>query len=276
MSFRTIDVTGRADVVPADQPMPMLDWVPISRLLIDDAYQRPLARSNWQAIEAIAAKFNWAFFAPVLVSPVENGLFALIDGQHRTHAAAMCGYKSVPAMISLMSQSLQAASFAAVNGVRVNVTVPQMFRAALAGGEAWAVRCDAVVSSAGCRLMPYNCSSANRKPREIYAIGMVRKLLADGHAEAVRAVLTGIATCAARDKVALYHDFVLGPLFAAVAMDPAFLRVDMAAFLNAHDPYKMIGAADRIRGNDPMGTAKTIRRDVIALLLKDFSRAVAA
>lgn len=276
MTYRAIDVSDRTARVPQDQPMPMLDWVPISRLLIDDAYQRPLARGNWLAIERIAEKFNWAFFAPVLVSPVENGLFALIDGQHRTHAAAICGYKTVPAMISLMPQALQAASFAAVNGVRVSVTVPQLYRAALAAGEGWAVRCDAVVADAGCRLMAYNCSAAARKPREVFSVGLVRRMITEGHAEAVRAVLSGLAGSAARDKVALYHEFVLAPLFAAVAMDANFLAVDMASFLNVHDPYRVIAKADRIKANDPVGTAKTIRRDVFVALLRDFGRRAAA
>lgn len=276
MTYRSVDVSKLAPLVAAEQPAPMLDWVPIARLLIDDDYQRPLAHSNWAAIQKIAANFQWAHFSPILVAPVENGLFAIIDGQHRVHAAAICGFLTVPAMVVLMPRAGQAAAFAAVNGMRVNVTLPQLYRAALAAGEGWAVRCDAVVASAGCRLMGYNVSAANRKQREIYAVGLVRKMVLGGQADAVRAVLTGLANCAARDKVALYHDFVLSPLFAAVAVDPWFARLDLAGFFDAHDPYRVISAADRIKAAGHASTPAVLRRDAFVALLRQHARAVPA
>ena len=39
-------------------------------------------------LRRIAEQFDWRLFAPVIVAPIEGGLFAVIDGQHRTHAAA--------------------------------------------------------------------------------------------------------------------------------------------------------------------------------------------
>ena len=276
MTYRSVDVSKIAPLVAAEQPAPMLDWVPIARLLIDDEYQRPLVGSNWAAIQKIAANFQWAHFSPILVAPVENGLFAVIDGQHRVHAAAICGFLTVPAMVVLMPRAGQAAAFAAVNGMRVNVTLPQLYRAALAAGEGWAVRCDDVVSQAGCRLMGYNVSAANRKPREIYAVGLVRKMILGGHADAVRAVLAGLANCATRDKVALYHDFLLDPLFAAVAADAAFSRVDLVGFLDVNDPYRVIDRADRIRAAGHASAAPVLRRDAFVALLRQHARAVAA
>jgi len=54
----------------ADQPAPMLDWIALDRMVIDDSYQRPLNRANWVVIHKIAADFRWSRFGPILVSPI--------------------------------------------------------------------------------------------------------------------------------------------------------------------------------------------------------------
>jgi hypothetical protein len=71
-----------------DRNPAMLQWLALDRLVIDDAYQRPLLPGTWKSIEKIAANFQWSRFSPVLVAPIAGGLFAVIDGQHRVHAAA--------------------------------------------------------------------------------------------------------------------------------------------------------------------------------------------
>lgn len=117
---------------------PMLQWLPISSLVVDDGYQRDLKAGNWKAIRRIAAAFSWSRFSPVFVAPVEGGLYAIIDGQHRTHAAALVGIDTVPCQIVQMDPREQAASFAAINGLVTKVTIWNIYKAALAAGEAWA------------------------------------------------------------------------------------------------------------------------------------------
>ena len=129
--IETID-NDRPHAVNPGAP-PMLDWIEIDKLVVDEDYQRELKKANWAAIRRIASCFRWSRFSPVFVAPVEGGKFAIIDGQHRTHAAAICGFKTVPCQIVQMSKDEQAASFAAVNGMVTKITSLQLFKAALTG-----------------------------------------------------------------------------------------------------------------------------------------------
>ena len=42
MTYRKIEVSKEAPQTPADQPAPMLEWVRIDRMVIDETYQRDL------------------------------------------------------------------------------------------------------------------------------------------------------------------------------------------------------------------------------------------
>lgn len=153
-------------------PAPMLQWIDIDLLVVDDSYQRPLERSNWNAIKRIARNFQWSRFSPVFVAPVEGGKFAIIDGQHRTHAAAAVGVEQVPCQVVTMNLKEQAAAFAAVNGTVTKVTIWQIYKAALTAGEEWATTASAIAEEGGCRLMTRNGSTVAKKPGEIYGIRM--------------------------------------------------------------------------------------------------------
>src|SRR5271155_3794699 len=83
---------------------PMLQWLKITDLVVDPAYQRPIIGKGRQNVDRIAREFSWSCFAPVVVSPVEGGKFAIIDGQHRTTSAAMLGFESVPCQIVIAAR----------------------------------------------------------------------------------------------------------------------------------------------------------------------------
>ena len=132
-AYRKIEfarVDRPADVAPGSAPQ--LAWLDIASLVVDESYQRDLKPQGWRAIRTIAAHFRWSMFSPVFVAPVEGGLYAIIDGQHRTHAAAICGFSQVPCQIVQMTRTEQAAAFAAVNGTVTQVSAGQIFKAALA------------------------------------------------------------------------------------------------------------------------------------------------
>jgi hypothetical protein len=166
----------RPDTIDAG-PAPMLQWIRIDRLVVDDNYQRELKQGNWKAIERIAKAFKWSRFSPVFVAPVEGGLFAIIDGQHRTHAAAIVGMAEVPCQVVQMTAEEQAASFAAVNGLVTRVTAWQVFKAALAAGEGWATSAASVASDGGCELMTSNVSSWTKKPGQIFGVNSFRRIV---------------------------------------------------------------------------------------------------
>ncbi|MCC0035455.1 MAG: ParB N-terminal domain-containing protein [Hoeflea sp.] len=175
--LRPISVTAPlADPVVRGE-RPHLGWVEIDKLRIDDRYQRPLARHNWEAIARIARSFDWSLFTVVDIAPAGGGLFAIIDGQHRVHAAALAGIDKVPVRIVAEPLAGQARAFMGINGNVTAITPFHVLRASLAAGEPWAVAADRAITRAGCRLMTRNGTAKEKKPGEVYATQWVRGLV---------------------------------------------------------------------------------------------------
>ncbi len=248
MTHRGIHLDGRSTVAPTPGPAPMLQWLAVDRLVIDDDYQRPLGRWNWLAIEKIASHFHWSRFSPVLVAPVAGGLFAVIDGQHRVHAAALCGMVEVPAMVVQVDLAAQATAFALVNSQTIKVTGFHIYKAALAAGEDWAVRSHAAVTGAGCVLMTYNSSSALKKPGEVYCLALIRKLVEAGQDRAITAGLAAIRAVPGLDRPVVYSDFMLRPWLTAVAEAHCPPVPVLTRALTAQSPFKVIERATATMG----------------------------
>lgn len=248
MTLRAISLSGLTPVAPADQAMPILQWVELETLVIDERYQRPIGPRNKAAIQKIASEFDWMQFAPVLVAPADGGRFAIIDGQHRSHAAALCGFTRVPAQIVMASAAQQASAFAGVNSKVTPITVHQVYRAALVAGEGWAMRCRDVVESAGCTLAETAPSSKDRKPRVIYQVGAIRKMVVDrGQSIPLGCVLSAISTYDTKGRVALYSDYIIRPIVEAIASDQTLMALDLGAFLARLDPFHILDRAKKAR-----------------------------
>lgn len=219
--MRAIEVSKYLQTESDPGPAPMLQWIDIGLLVVDDTYQRELKAGNWQAIHRIAKGFRWSRFSPVFVAPVEGGRYAIIDGQHRVHGARMAGIESVPCQVVHMTREEQAAAFAAVNGDVTKVTAWQVFKAALAAGETWATEAASAASEAGCELMTSNASSWTKRPKQIYAVTGFRKLLAAYKRADVIAALTAIAQAEGfADMPELWDGSVILPVLAACAQRP--------------------------------------------------------
>lgn len=243
VTHRGIHTDGRPTFTVEPGPVPMLQWLALDRLVIDEAYQRPLGRGNWKSIENIAANFQWSRFSPVLVAPIPGGLFAVIDGQHRTHAAALCGIAEIPAMVVQVGLEEQSRAFAWVNSQTVRVTLFHIYKAALAAGEDWAVRADAAVTAGGCRLMPYNKSASEKGAGEVFCIGLLKKLIEAGHDTAISAGLAAIRAVPALDRSVCYTDFILQPWIGAVALSGCRNHHALVTALQAQNPFKVIERA---------------------------------
>jgi hypothetical protein len=251
MSLRAIRVEG--EVVPRDAgPRPVLVWLPVRHLVIDEAYQRPLGNGNWRKIRAIAKAFDWARFSPVLVAPVDpaegDGLFAVIDGQHRAHAALLAGQAEVPALIVTADRAQQAAGFVAVNAQAMAVTSLIVYRAALAAGEAQALAMDACVAAAGGRLMTANASTRHKKAGEVYAVALIRDHVAAGRAGVVTAGLAALRQSRVGQDPVLWGNTFLAPWLGALAGQPdAARRDDLAGFLDSADWARVMTGAAKLR-----------------------------
>lgn len=158
---------------------PRLDFLPLSKLRIDDTYQRSIERKGLVTIVRICNEFDWNRFAPLIVAriPGKDELYAIIDGQHRATAALLCGFDLAPCAVVNATALEQPAIFAAVNGNVTPVTIFQLFKAARAAKEQWALDVDKVCTGAGIVPLVYPKARREIKPFETMAIGTIRKLI---------------------------------------------------------------------------------------------------
>lgn len=246
-------------------PAPILQWVKITELVVDDTYQRDLKFGNWKAIRRIAAEFKWSRFSPVFVAPVEGGKFAIIDGQHRTHTAAMVGMAEVPCQIVQMDLEEQAAAFAAVNGLVTKVTLWNIYKAALAAGVDWARSCHRTCDDAGCKLMTSNKTADTKEAGEIFAIALIRQHVEAGRSALVTLALKGIRKSVFGQDAAAYANEILKPVLDAVTQRPwlAAQNADLSEFFDSFDIWKALDQAQEIaRQKRRQGHIGTSRYDV--------------
>lgn len=261
MALRDIDLTGFAPATLRDQPAPILQWVPVDQIVVDTLYQRDLGVANRRAIQRIADSFDWMKFSPVLLAPTDGGRFAVIDGQHRVHAAALCAIATVPAQIVMATTAQQAAAFAGVNAEVIRITSHQVYRAALAAHEPWAERCHDVVDAAGCTLMTYNPSAKDRKPRAMYQVGTIRRMIVQlGMADDLKKVLGAIVAYDTTGRVPLYTDYVLRPMVEAIYGCAELAGMDVLAFMRSLDPFKVLNVADTLRAQGKKATNMQVMR----------------
>lgn len=160
--------------------MAHLGFVEIAKLVIDDIYQRPIDAHSRQHVLKIATHFDWSLFGALVVCPLGGEQFAIIDGQHRALAALICGIEKLPCIINFGDPRAQARAFAAINGQVKPVTLFNIYRAALAARETWALNACDVAATGGCTLMTVNRAVPERRAGEIYAIGFFKTLVQDG------------------------------------------------------------------------------------------------
>jgi ParB-like nuclease domain len=157
--------------------VPMLQWLKIEDLVVDPAYQRPIVGNGRRNVDRIAREFSWSCFAPVVVSPVEGGKFAIIDGQHRTTSAAILGIESVPCQIVIAALSEQAAAFKAINGTITPISQMALHAAALIANEPWAVQIAHVCACAQVELLRYPVPISKQGPAQTMAVGAMTQCL---------------------------------------------------------------------------------------------------
>lgn len=163
---------------PEPGPAPMLQWIRIADLVVDERYQRRLHDQGRRNVQRIAANFRWTHFAPVIVAPVEGGAFAIVDGQHRTTAAALCGIDSVPCQVIVASPETQAAAFAAINGNVTKISPMQLHHAAVAAGEPAAMLLAQACAIAEVELLRYPVPKNLQKAGQTMSVKSVQTCFA--------------------------------------------------------------------------------------------------
>lgn len=250
MNYRPIAIDD-LKVTPRNAgPRPELQWLPLDQLVIDNDFQRPLGRTNWISIHKIAEAFNWSKFTPVVVAPVGDGRFSIIDGQHRCHAAKLSGIPAVPCMIAQLTVPEQAAAFAAINGQVTAITSFNIYRAALVARAPWAIACDQVVADAGARLMKSKASHAAKKAGDIYTITLIRKHVDAGRGAMVTTALKAVWSAPSSGEARTWSYPILSAWFSVLQNNPRAQVRDLSSFMIANDPLDIERRVDKLRATD--------------------------
>ena len=172
--MRPISVEGfeKPECVAAGA-VPMLQWMKIADLVVDPAYQRPIRGKGRLNVDQIARSFSWSCFSPVVVSPVEGGKFAIIDGQHRTTAAAILGIECVPCQIVIAAPEEQAAAFKAINATTTPISQMALHAAALVANDPLAIQIAHVCACADVELLRYPVAVGKQRPGQTMAAGAI-------------------------------------------------------------------------------------------------------
>ncbi|TIX28839.1 ParB N-terminal domain-containing protein [Mesorhizobium sp.] len=171
---------------------PGLCWLPISSLRIDPAYQREIFEGGAKNVLKIAKGFDWALFGVVVCANIGQGLFAIVDGQHRVLAAALRAIEEVPCIIIEADPKKQAEAFAAINGAVTAIHPLSIFAAEIAGNKPDAIALRDACSKADVNILRYPVPSKNMKLGDTIAIRSLQECMrtygADHLSLALRAI----------------------------------------------------------------------------------------
>jgi len=178
--MRPISIADFAAVIPATDlgPASQQQWIEIEQLVVDPQYQREILGAGRRNIASIAGNFRWSHFAPVIVAPIEGGRYAIVDGQHRTTAAAIVGIKSVPCLVILADRAEQARAFKAVNAQTTRMHPTAMFRAAVTAGDPAALAAFEMAAAAEVVICTKPVSAQDMKARQTLAVRQLSNMAA--------------------------------------------------------------------------------------------------
>lgn len=225
MTFRSIDVSNmvrpeRTNAERGDRPD--FAMVPITKLRVDERYQRALTRQSVTHIRAIAAAFCWRHFGALNVSPVDD-FYAVTDGQHRAHAAALLGIAEVPCLVYAADLMAQASAFVAINGKVSKVLKIHVHRAAVAANDPEALLIERVCERAGVRVRGSAVPVAHMKPGDTLAIVTLQQRLKRHGADLLQLALECI-TRTANNFPGAVHSRAIDALCECVAAEHNWAR----------------------------------------------------
>lgn len=188
-------------IVALDMPQPSmalgeraeLCLLPLDRLVVDDRYQRAIGKQGRPNILRILAGFDWRKFTPVVVTPVGDGLYAIIDGQHRATAALMHpAIDMIPCMVVRVTPEEAAACFAAINGQVTTVTRGQIWKARVTSGDPAAAQIQRVLDAAEVRILAYKMPGTPYRKGDTLAVNTIEHCFRRHGPEILTLALQGV------------------------------------------------------------------------------------
>ncbi len=168
-------------------------------------------------------------FAPVVVSPIAGGAYAIVDGQHRTTAAATIGIDSVPCLIIQADRKQQAQAFRAINGQVTRMNRLMIYKSALAAGAPEALAVEAVARKAGVTIVTHCIAGKDLKPGHTMACGTIATCIAK-YGEALT-ILTLQAIRASEGERG-------GSLLSRIIFAVAIVLADQCGMADRQAPYR--------------------------------------
>jgi hypothetical protein len=172
------EVIQTPPAIPAtEQPRPVLKWISVPSLQIDERYQRDTmsARSR-SLVKRISGAFNWSKFQTLTVADNEDGTFNVIDGQHRAAALMELGVEEAPCLVvETVMLSDEAASFVGINKDRVRLNEMQLYHAGLVARDPDCLVMSEVCRDAGVTIPRTVVPLSNQKPGETMAVKSIGK-----------------------------------------------------------------------------------------------------
>jgi ParB-like nuclease domain len=245
-----------------DGPIPSLDWIAVNRLMIDKTYQRNVSRAGSANIARIAEYFEWSKFSPVIIAPIEGGMFSIIDGQHRATAALLRGIERVPCQMVHIDRSSQAEAFAAINGNTTRVTPQVVYYARLTGKDPTAEEMSRVLSAAGVTVARGSRTLRDMKAGETGAVGALFKFLKKFGSETLIAALQCVTETGSGNPGFL-RATVIEPLCIVLHRNPKWRDAGERLF-RAMDSFHFIEAWDAATKG-----RKTVPSVTVQMLLAD-------
>lgn len=173
---------------------PTLEWVAITRLNVDAAYQRATDGPNSRrVIVGMVKEWDWALCQPLVVSRRGDGSLYVLDGQHRKAGAEERGdIPHLPCVIvSDRDQSGEAATFVALNTRRQKLSQSDIFNGMLAAGDESAKATQVLLEQTGWRIRGHG-ATASYRPGDLGCAPMLARAV-EAYGEAVvRNALTAL------------------------------------------------------------------------------------
>lgn len=224
--------------------------LPIESLRVDATFQRAISAGSARNIERICREFDWAKFLPVIVvrdedpgMSTDEAVYSVVDGQHRTTAAATLGVTEVPCYVLECSREDAAAAFAAINGNVTAVSPVDIWFAELIANTPEAVTLNKVLEAADVRVTRKKDGHLPGETRAINVLKRARKIYGD-------AVLTTSLQC-----ITQTGNGNPGMISGAVVNGVAKAIVTKPELLN--DPSKLFDIFDQVDLTEILEAAKT-------------------
>lgn len=252
---------------------PVLTWIALDKLWVNDEYQRSISSEGRANIGRIIEKFSWARFTPLMVAACDDGRYAVIDGQHRFIAAqAHGGVPELPcAIVEAPAINDQARSFLAINNDRVRASFFQLHHAGVAAGEPDALHLNMICQQVGLTIPRNNLSSKDWHAKHLRCPSVVLELAQRHGDKPVLAALRVAVGAAKRHGEAARGSIIRGLVSLFVTAPDA-------------DEERLVKVVAERRGHELEEAARTYRKvfggsaagAVQAAIARDYNKGLAA